>query len=290
MLYVQWQCLASSVKTQKTINTNSTTNCSTLLPYIPNGKCPNGSPYEPTFLTTSAMTHFEYPIYEQEACQGGKIVLVCSHGLVISIYAAYYGIQKNTLTNCNEQTHETSQSNQLSQYRITCYYPSTYHSIVQSCANQSTCQLNSSFFEDVDPCPAYSKQLFIQYQCVNSFALNSAINTCDIQTALPSICPARESKSIDLSEKTWCFIDNSYMNISCNLDQSIEIICAFYGLHPSIRECHLPESKPICYFESSSSAIKSACNGMQACSIDFASFPDPCRGMDKALYVQWRCT
>ncbi len=86
-LFIQWECIG----TPTTTPTTSTTTYS--LPYcatytLPTGSCPlTNSPYEPTFLTNSTTTSFNYPIYETGVCQFGKIVLNCPINTVIHIYA-----------------------------------------------------------------------------------------------------------------------------------------------------------------------------------------------------------
>ncbi len=286
MFFVQWECLNKNSIMRMAKNTNNTqksavyckNRSSTIAPYLPHGKCPIVSPHEPTFLTTSATTSFEYSVYELVTCQGGNVVLLCPQGLVINIYAAYYGIQKNTLTSCNEY---------LSEIPSKCYYPSTFKNVMAVCENQKTCQIkaSSSFFEFIDPCSGFPKQLFIQYQCVSSYALSLIVSKCPKKAEIPLIC----SRKSDILEKTWCSADNSEIDIICSFNQTIEIVCAFYGLHPSITDCYLPAHSPVCFFESSFITIQNVCNGLQMCTVNLTSLPDPCNGMDKGLYVQWKC-
>ena len=97
-------------------------------------------------------------------------------------------------------------------------------------------------------------------------------------------------------EQTWC--ENSVMSISCLNQQRIRIICAFYGLHPSLSDsCGLSQNMaatgiPVCYFEGSYQIVSSACFNQTSCSINVntATFVnDPCESMAKALFVQWSC-
>ena len=172
-----------------------------------------------------------------------------------------------------------------------CYYPSVLNQINATCEYQNSCSIRgtSNTFSVADPCPTYSKQLFIQYQCVDYYALNSTINQCSKKAETPHICPPL-NKTSNVKEITACDIENAPMSISCKVGEKIEIVCAYYGLHPSITKCILPTNVPVCYFASSFSNVTSMCTGQQTCSISFLNtFSDPCNGMDKALYVQYRC-
>ena len=213
---------------------------------------------------------------------------MCPTDLVIHIYSAYYGIQKDTLSLCNELTDELPKK---------CYYSSVFDQINSTCEYQNTCSIkaSSNSFSIADPCPTYPKQLFIQYQCVDNYGLNSTINQCSVNKQIPLICPLLSSFSAtnteinNLFENTTCDTDNSPMTINCNSGEKIEVLCAFYGLHPSIKSCTLPSNPPVCYFASSFTNVNATCSGQQTCSISLTNFSDPCFGMDKGLYVQWRC-
>jgi hypothetical protein len=256
------------------------------LPYCtagltPNGNCSTGSPYEPTFLTNSTQSSFGYPIYELAVCNAGKTILLCPNQLVIHIYSAYFGIQQNTKTTCNSYNSEIPAK---------CYYKSSLTQIKSKCEFQTSCLLvaTSANFSITDPCVLYPKQLFVQYQCVDNYGLNTTISKCDNNSAVPLICPA--SSLANVNENTWCDTGNAPMTIDCGVGKKINIICAYYGLHPSITACTLPANTPICYFQSSLTSVNNTCSGQQTCTIDFMNdFTDPCFSMDKALYVQWQC-
>ena len=129
--------------------------------------------------------------------------------------------------------------------------------------------------------------MFIQYQCVDSYGLNSTIDQCNQNTIVPLICPT--SSDVSVLEATVCDAANLPMNLTCQNGQ-IQVLCAFYGLHPALTGCILPTIVPVCYFESSFANVTSICDGQQSCSINFLNnFNDPCNGIDKALYVQYKC-
>ena len=91
-------------------------------------------------------------------------------------------------------------------------------------------------------------------------------------------------------EATACDTDNSPLELSCPSGNALQIVCAYYGLHPALTKCTLPSNVPICYFASSFTNVTSICEGQQSCSITFLNvFNDPCNGMTKGLYVQYKC-
>ena len=256
--------------------------CSQYVP--PTGSCSlSSSPYEPTFFTNSTTTNFEYAITQSIVCESGKMALVCGSGYVIHVYSAYFGIQEQTQSLCAESVGEVPAK---------CYFPAVYSQIKNACEYQSACSLTatSASFSLSDPCPSYSKQLFIQYQCVDILTLDSTISQCSGNKTVPLICPALSGNSSTL-EATACDTSYAPMNLTCPREKTIKITCAFYGLHPSIiAACSLPTNVPVCYFSSSFTLVNSTCSGQQSCSITFLnSFADPCSGIDKALYVQYTC-
>ena len=104
-------------------------------------------------------------------------------------------------------------------------------------------------------------------------------------------------------EQTWC--DNNQMLIDCNRtsnnftnNNTINILCAFYGLHPSMKSsCGFGQKFsgsgiPVCYFDSSMRVVKKACDGRASCNLTVGTviFIDPCSNMSKGLFVQWSCT
>ena len=172
-----------------------------------------------------------------------------------------------------------------------CYYPSVFNQINSTCEYQNTCSIRgtSNTFSVADPCPTFSKQLFIQYQCVDYYGLNSTINQCRKNKQVPPICPAINDTQL-VRDATACDAENAPLTLSCKVGEKIEIVCAYYGLHPDIKKCILPTNVPVCYFASSYNNVTSICTGQQSCSIQFLNtFADPCQGMDKALYVRWKC-
>jgi hypothetical protein len=84
--------------TLNSLTTSYPTTTPLTLPYCsasPVGACPPSySPYEPLFLSNSTVTNFNYPIYEQIVCYGGRLALVCPANSVIHIYS---GINKINL-------------------------------------------------------------------------------------------------------------------------------------------------------------------------------------------------
>jgi hypothetical protein len=118
---------------------------------------------------------------------------------------------------------------------------------------------------------------------------------------IPFVCPLEVNANVtgEIFERTWC--DGSTMLIQCDPDaasgvatnRSIEILCAFYGIHTSLTSCNIQNlaNPPICYLQSSFNYVATVCNGNGTCTIDSftTTFSDPCVGFDKALYVQWKC-
>lgn len=143
--------------------------------------------------------------------------------------------------------------------------------------------------------------------------MNSTINRCEVNQTVPPICqniPLYSTNTTNTTDKIsntttyttfheqiWC--DSSQMEISCNSTSngSINIICAFYGLHPSLAgSCNLeqvfaPNEIPICYFESSFTIVYEACNNKSMCGIgvDSNTFMNPCHNTNRALFAQWSC-
>jgi hypothetical protein len=92
--------------TLNTLTTSYPTTTPVTLPYCsasPVGACPPSySPYEPLFLSNSTVTNFNYPIYEQIVCYGGRLALVCPANLVIHIYSGKQNPFKNIFKNKKE--------------------------------------------------------------------------------------------------------------------------------------------------------------------------------------------
>jgi hypothetical protein len=295
LMYVQYKCVSPSALTTTTTSTRQST--TTTLPYCPNYVTPTGtcssvsnSPYIPEYLTAN-QTSFNFPIMQQIVCSGSTINLICPTNTVIHIYSAYFGIQSGTsLAKCFLMSGEKP---------ALCYYQSSFNYINSTCEYQQTCSIVASTSALGDACANYiEKQLFIQYQCVDTYALNSTINQCNTvnttKTTVPAICPATVSNA---TNQTWC--QGSTMNIVCiNPIQKITILCAFYGLHPSLSSSscgisNLAPNIPVCYLQSSFTYVQSTCDNLNSCTINNFSnvFTDPCNGQtSEALYVQWKCS
>jgi hypothetical protein len=253
------------------------------------------SPYEPEFLYNSTEVYFGYAIYQQIVCQASRLIILCPLDLVIHVFSAYYGIQSTTMSSTCAAT--TSSGEQPAK----CYIPKALDSMRETCESKSSCQLRASAnsLGGGDYCPSYSKQLFVQYQCIHPTVLNTTLSKCpSLDSTIPPICSASSTLSNtsigvgQVQSNTWC--DGSSMSIKCATGKSISILCAFYGIHPSIDACNIQSlvNIPVCYFASSQTLVSNLCNGQSSCSIDtLSSFfaLDPCVGLDKALFVQWMC-
>ena len=152
------------------------------------------TPYEPKFATQSTQFYFHYPLQQQLACQGSRLILVCPSPLVIHIHAAYYGIQSATRSStCTTSSYEIPAK---------CYLPHTFDIINATCEYKQSCQLkaaSSTLTENMDFCPLYQKQLLIQYMCVHpgDFHTVQAIHQCPINWVVPPICtPKNDSRSM----------------------------------------------------------------------------------------------
>jgi len=178
-----------------------------------------------------------------------------------------------------------------------CYLTSSFAYINSTCEYQQTCLISASTTTLGDACSNYiEKQLFIQYQCVDDLALNSTINACNTvnTTTAPSICPAVTSGN-SINEQVFC--QNSTMNITCNSNKTITIVCAYYGLAPSLSaSCgisSLAPNIPVCYLNSSFTSIQGLCTNKTSCGLNNFStyFTDPCSSQtSEALYIQWKCS
>lgn len=280
------------------LSTTSTTTAATTtsLPYCANGlvtgTCKDTSsfsPYVPKSLTNSTQLYFDYPIYQQTVCQNSRILIHCPSDLVIHIYAAYFGIQSYTTTTWCTPVNSSYENPAM------CYFQNAFDTINSTCEYQTSCYVYATVnaMSGGDICPDYTKQLTVQYQCVDSRVLSSYINACPVNTVAPSICSSTYSGlSTTLNQQTWCDNENS-MSITCDTGKKITILCAFYGVHPALESCNIEylTYKPVCYFSSSQTTVNSTCNGLNSCSLsNFTStFKDPCIGIDKALFVQWTC-
>jgi hypothetical protein len=291
IMYVQYRCINSSsllttTATASTITTTSLPNCPNYVK--PNGSCSTiaSSPYTPVFLTAN-QTSFNYPIMQKIVCSGSSINIICPVNTVIHVYSAYYGIQSGTLlSSCFLISGEKPEL---------CYLTSSFAYINSTCEYQQTCLVTANTATLGDACSSYNeKQLLIQYQCVDIYALNSTINQCNqVNSTVPSICPTIVSNATN--QQVWC--QNSTMNITCSANKTITIECAFYGLEPSLStSCgisSLATNIPVCYLKSSFTSIETLCTNKTSCFLNNFStyFNDPCSSQtSEALFVQWRCS
>ena len=287
ILYIQYKCVSSIMTTTTSKTATNSLQIPPFQSYIkPSGSCDTiaSSPYVPMFLNETLLS-FEYLITQQIGCVGSVLVLTCPVGSVIHIYSAYFGIQMNTYVqacfiNSGEQP-------------TMCYLTQSFDYINSTCEYQQICSVAADPDLLGDACAVYTqKELVVQYQCVDSNVLNTTINQCYKGSSLmaPSICPTLKPGQ---NEQTWC--EDSVMNITCENNKKIKILCAFYGLHPSIgSSCSSMSSLahiPVCYFQSSFSILSSICLDKSSCVMSqFATnFTDPCSGQPKGLFVQWEC-
>ncbi len=284
MLYIQWQCVSLGLTTVTSTTPGAPSCPQTYI--LPFGECSTSLvPYTPQFLLNSSDTYFEYPIYEQIACQNSKLLIACSPNLVIHIYAAYFGIQSATSTSwCMNTT-----SLELPEM---CFSQSSFDIINATCEYKSSCYLRATTTQigAGDLCPSYSKQLFVQYQCVDPNVLASGINQCPVNNTIGfSLCPSSNSSTV--RENMWC--TGSMMTMNCDAGSTINIMCAFYGIHPYFYDqCNFRNmlQRPVCYFnQNPRTVLANACNGRSSCNETSVVFTDPCNGLDKLLYVQWQC-
>jgi hypothetical protein len=240
----------------------------------------------PRYLSNSTSVSFDFPIYQQTVCQNSRMILACPQDQVLHIYSAYFGIQSATIT--------TLCTTSGSEIPLACYFLNAFNTINATCEYQRSCYLRATInsMAGADMCPRFSKQLFVQYQCVDAKVLAYTINTCQLNPEAPLICPAVSSYGFTVNEQTWC--DGAPLSLSCPVGLRLQILCAFYGIHPSLgNACNIGylSYKPVCYFRSSMTTVNATCGGLNSCAIgNFSStFLDPCIDVDKALYVQWRC-
>lgn len=306
-LFVQWSCVSNTSETTTStpssptsswLSTSTIPTCAfNISQTMINDTCTTSSPYEPSVLVNSTRTYFGYPISQQIVCQGSRLIVLCPLELVIHVYSAYYGIQSTTMS------ATCSSSSSSSETPAKCYIPNALESIRGTCEGARSCSLraSSNSLGGGDYCPSFGKQLLVQYQCVHPSVLNSTAmlkcNRAAESSAVPSVCESVENNSNSTNQvqsKTWC--DGSSVSITCPSGRTIRIVCAFYGVHPDIMKntCNVAAlvNPPVCYFASSASVLGATCDGRSSCSIDQLSSKftlDPCVGLDKALFAQWRC-
>ena len=227
--------------------------------------------------------------------------MTCAADLVIHIFAAYYGIQRATgVRHCLGADLEpnSGSSSATSEMPEMCFFSNTLSKAQTSCENKKTCLLEASVNNFGDPCPHFNKQLFIQYQCMDSGELSAMNANCAEKSQtreIPFVCPLLSiaaNSTGELFERTWC--DGSTMSIQCGgQNETIQVLCAFYGVHTALTSCNIQNlaNPPICFTQRSFDRVSTFCNGTKSCGIDnfTSTFSDPCVGFDKALYVQWKC-
>ncbi|RNA02935.1 rhamnose-binding lectin-like [Brachionus plicatilis] len=281
ILLIQWECVSNEQTTLQPPTTLTTLPTCSTRPFI-NASCDSThSPYVPQPLTNSTLTHFSYPIYQQIVCQGSTLVLVCPSDLVIHIYSAYFGIQEPTRS-------AFCMSSPWMENPHMFYIPQSFDIVKNTCEYKTKCVLRAYAVTmgGVELNSAYSKQLVVQYQCVNPTVLAEQISQCPSKNEIPEIC-AKVEESEEIYEQTIC--DGSAMSLSCG-SKRISVVCAFYGVHPSLTSCGVPDLavKPVCYFNSSYTTVKSECDGRSSCSYNAIGsnvfFDDPCTGFRKALF------
>ncbi|RNA41243.1 rhamnose-binding lectin-like [Brachionus plicatilis] len=288
ILLIQWECVSNEQTTLQPHTTLTTLPTCSTRPFI-NASCDSThSPYVPQPLTNSTLTHFSYPIYQQIVCQGSTLVLVCPSDLVIHIYSAYFGIQ--------EPTRSTFCTNsEVKEMPAMMYSIESFNTVFLNCQSKNFCQLKASVnsLGGADLNREIGKQLVVQYQCVDPYVLENQISKCGLDLEVDEICPKIESYGQVAHEDVWC--DEDQLNITCELGKKIEILCAFYGIHPSISKCDIANLpfRPVCYFNSSFSKLKDLCDSKEVCSVDVINSAllnhDPCNGLKKAIFVQWKC-
>jgi hypothetical protein len=300
ILIVQYECLTSAQMITSSISSTSFVLLeSTISNYVINMNeqnicyCSSDSVFMPKILTQNGYYSFDYPIYEQIVCYGGRLNIICQENSLIHIYSAYFGIQFQTTSDCMMQNN-----GQNAEIPKLCYSPLSFDKIVSICEYKNSCDITAtfSFLNLIETCSGfrYQNQLLIQYQCIEDNSYNFTISRCILNKMVPSICSSQVESSIN--QGIWCdngLSNGSIMIIECSNNQKIEIVCAFYGKDPNVSTCgqQLSQSS-ICYFNSTFSILNDNCNGKNSCSVsDFKNiFLDPCDGRsDKTLFVQWKC-
>jgi hypothetical protein len=182
------------------------------------------SVYQPTLATLSTMYNYGFPIVQEVVCYGTTFVLKCPASQLISVYSVYYGIQAAT----NMNVCPASSAVAVASQPAVCYRAITYTNMVALCQGNNSCRgtVNEASFGD--PCIGFgNKQLFVQYQCVDSAAL-SAINACAAASSatLPSICPAYTAGVSAFNASYWC--EPANMNITCTGGNVIQVMISFF--------------------------------------------------------------
>ena len=244
--------------------------------------CPNNSVYFPSFITINTSFSFGYPIYEHVYFSDSSVSISCPSKLVIHIHSLYYGIQSNTSTFFTQQQTIVPSN---------CFFNNTFYEITQICEGKNFCFLKlwPEFFGD--PCgPSYSKQLFIQYQCVDTQTL-SIIQKCPLNTKVSSMCPSFKNSTLKFQ---LAICEPTSVLIQCPSPYVIQILCGFFGIDPFYR-CSIGNYENAafyCYFQGFFAKISSKCNNNPKCNLnrnDMDYYGDPCNGKSKMLVLQWQC-
>ncbi len=204
----------------------------------------------------------------------GKLTLTCPSPLKLFIFAAYFGIQPDTPSLCTtvEQTSVSA-----------CFNKIVYDNINETCSDKQTCSLTVSTDSLGDPCLLQNKQLFIQYQCVDS-SFSSLRRQCPgAQANYGQVCVNTTAEFA----RYWCEYDNK-MSIDCGPNKLIQISCAFYGID-SLFQCSggfYSGAPTVCYAASSRKNLAARCDRQNSCNLfsyEWADFfgVDPCYGMTK---------
>lgn len=215
--------LSSNTTTTSTTSTTTALTCISTTTLSPTQlvsqsyTCPTSTPYIPKFLTLTSSYSYGYPIYQGVTCLNSLLFLVCPTNQFIHVYAAYFGIQSQTISSCLSSLTASSPAN--------CFNKAVFNTINSSCEYQSNCSIVATASQLGDPCYGNSKQLMVQYQCVD---YNTAVilNQCPINTNTSSACPALSDPSIQT--QFWC--EPSLMQITCSGGSVIQIMCAYYGI------------------------------------------------------------
>ena len=128
-----------------------------------------------SFLTISSSYSFGYLINQQIVCidgqtgNSGQMSISCPSGKTIHIFSAYFGIQSSTPSQCVAANANGTSSD--------CFNKVVFDNINATCEGQNSCSLDIRIENFGDPCFLLDKQLFLQYQCIDS-SVSSLINSC----------------------------------------------------------------------------------------------------------------
>ncbi|CAF0920424.1 unnamed protein product [Brachionus calyciflorus] len=275
ILFVQWQCqdeltelLIKEVEKSEKVN---------FCQFEKNVKCPKSSPFYSESIDN--IYDLEYPIYEQIACQNSKIVLSCPKELNIFIYSVYYGKQSPTFSQSCNLDRDINEENSSHE----CYSLNTYEAIRDMCQNKTSCLVNTNNLPDV--CSSQSKQFYVQYQCMPERDLELKDSRChrdlNLYQNLTFLC----SNSDNMLKENFV-INNTRVNITCENDKKIQIVCAYYGSHPIFNNFN----NNICYSHRTTEILQILCNSRTSCEIEnFQIFKNYCSIENIVFYYQFKC-